>query len=176
MRLALNMTQSELSRRSGVSQSTIAKIERGNIRGSYDSVARIFQIIYDEMDRKKRGKKVKQVASMNPVMIQKGERLRRASELMREGGFSQLPVFDGKAHVGSVSEKDILRLLREGKRMSELAKEPVEKLMEDVFPIVSEDTPLEVVTVLLSHSGAVLVSDGGGIIGIVTSSDLLKLI
>ena len=42
LRKSLDITQLELARLSGVSQSTIAKRERGGIKGSYETVTKIF--------------------------------------------------------------------------------------------------------------------------------------
>jgi predicted transcriptional regulator len=176
MRLGIDMTQSDLASRSGVSQSTITKIERGTIHGSYETVSNIFKVLQEEIDKRRAGRKVKEVATIDVIYVQVSDNLRRASEIMRERGFSQLPVFDGKVHVGSVSERGVLRLLREGTSMADLGEQSVDSSMEEAFPIVSEETLLETVTPLLSHSGAVLVADRGNITGIVTSSDVLKLI
>ena len=176
MRLGIDMTQTELAARSGVSQSTITKIERGTIHGSYEAVSSIFRVLQEEMDKRRAGRTVKEVATKDVISVQVSDNLRRASEIMREKGFSQLPVFDGKMHVGSVSERGILRLLREGTSMTDLGEKSVESSMEDACPIVGEETLLETITPLLSHSGAVLVADKGIIRGIVTSSDVLKLI
>ncbi|HUV25009.1 MAG TPA: CBS domain-containing protein [Methanomassiliicoccales archaeon] len=176
MRLGIDMTQAELATKSGVSQSTVTKIERGTIHGSYEAVSSIFRVLQEEMDKHRAGRRVKEVATMDVISVQVSDNLRRASEIMRERGFSQLPVFDGKMHVGSVSERGVLRLLREGISMAELGERSVESSMEESFPIVSEETLLETITPLISHSGAVLVADRGNIIGIVTSSDVLRLI
>ncbi len=176
MRLAVEMTQAELASRSEVSQSTITKIERGSINGSYESVASIFKVLQEEIGRRKVGMRVSEVATRDIISVQVSDSLRRASEIMREKGFSQLPIFEGKIHVGSVSERGILRLLREGTSMEELGGLSVESVMEESFPIVSGETLLETVTQLISHSGAVLVSERGEATGIVTSSDVLKLI
>ena len=176
MRLAVDMTQSEIATRSGISQSTITKIERGTINGSYEAVASIFKVLQEEMVKRRAGHTVNEVATEDVVTVQMSDNLRRASEIMRESGFSQLPVFDGKVHVGSISERGILRLLREGTSMDELGERSVTSVMEESFPIVSGETPLEIVASLLSFSGAVLVADRGEVTGIVTSSDVLKLI
>jgi len=48
--------------------------------------------------------------------------------------------------------------------------------MDETFPVISEETPIETVTSLLSASHAVLVVRRGTITGIITSSDVLKLI
>ena len=48
MRKALDVTQSQLAAESGVSQSTIAKIERESIAASYATVVKLFETL-DEM-------------------------------------------------------------------------------------------------------------------------------
>ncbi|MDH7508659.1 MAG: CBS domain-containing protein [Methanomassiliicoccales archaeon] len=176
LRKSLDLTQSELANLSNVSQSTIAKIERGRISGSYEIMVRIFSALYEEMNKRRQGKVAKDVASKNVVGINIGEKVKKASEMMREKGFSQLPVFDGDRPIGSISEFGILRFLKEGVSMKDLAERSVESVMDESFPIVSEETPLEIVTSLLSFSKAVLVARRGKVTGIITSSDVLKLI
>lgn len=176
LRKSLDLTQSELALLSNVSQSTVAKIEKGLISGSYDIMVRIFNALYEEMNKRRQGKVAKDVASRNVVGINLGEKVRKASEIMREKGFSQLPVFDDERPIGSISEFGILRLLKEGASMKDLAERSVESIMDESFPIVSEETPLEIVTSLLSFSKAVLVAKRGKVTGIITSSDVLKLI
>lgn len=176
MRKALDITQAELASMSGVSQSTIAKIERGTIKGSYKAVVGIFEVLREEMRKHRKGQNADQVASRNVVSVQFYEKVKKASEMMREGGFSQLPVFDGPCHIGSVSENGILRRLRDGESMEELGERTLDAVLEEVFPIVSVETPLEAVTTLLSSSSAVLVTRRGEVTGIITSSDVLKLL
>lgn len=175
-RKVLDITQMELSRLTGVSQSTIAKLESGSINGSYDTVARIFETLEDEANRRRAGKKASEVSSKNIISIQANDRVKRATEIMRESGYSQLPVFDDERPVGSVSEYGILALLRDGTSMEEAGERSVRSIMSEAFPVVSEDTPLGTVTSILSYSSAVLVGRQGKITGIITSSDVLKLL
>lgn len=175
LRHALDVTQMQLSSMSGVSQSTIAKIEKGAINGSYESVVRIFDALQGEMDRRRKGRQAKDVMSRNIISIQARDRVKKASELMRRSGYSQLPVFDGSQPVGSISEFGILAQLRDGTSMDEVRDRPVREIMNEAFPVVNEDTPLETATSLLSTSKAVLVGRKGKITGIITSSDVLKL-
>ncbi|MDD1743611.1 MAG: CBS domain-containing protein, partial [Methanomassiliicoccales archaeon] len=128
-----------------------------------------------EAERKGRSLKAKDVSSSNIVSIQAKEKVKRASELMRQSGYSQLPVFDGLQPVGSVSENDVLALLRDGTSMEAAGELAVRSIMNEAFPVVSEDTPLETVTSLLSSTKAVLVGKKGRITGIITSADVLKL-
>jgi predicted transcriptional regulator len=166
----------QLSKMSGVSQSTIAKIEKGSIHGSYESVVRIFDVLQEEMDRKRKGRLARDVMSRDIVSVQAKEKVKRASEMMRESGFSQLPVFEGAQPVGSVSEFGILTQLRDGTSMEDVGERSVRQIMSEAFPVISEDLPLETVTSLLATSRAVLVGSKGKINGIITSSDVLKLL
>ncbi len=176
LRKDLDLTQSELASLSGVSQSTIAKIERGDMKGSYRSVVSIFEALKEERSKVKTEEKAIDVATTDLVSIQTGEKVKEASEMMRNMGFSQLPVFNGDKHIGGISEHGILKRLQVGESMEELGEKDLETVMEGMFPIVSQDTPMHVVTTLLSVNQAVLVSERGEITGIITSSDVLKLL
>lgn len=176
LRKGLDLTQLDLASLSGVSQSTIAKIERGDMKGSYRSVVSIFEALKEERLKIKAEEKAIDVATTDLVSIQTGQKVKRASEIMRSKGFSQLPVFDGDRHIGSVSEHGILKRLQVGESMEELREKDIERVMEGVFPIVGHNTLLHVVTTLLSVNKAVLVSERGEIMGIITSSDVLKLL
>ena len=175
MRKALDLTQNELSRLSGVSQSTIAKLENASINGSYETVVRLFKALEEEADRRRAGKKAIDVASKEIVSIQASTKVKHATEIMRQSGYSQLPVFDDERPVGSISEYGILALLRDGTSMEKAGERVVRTIMSESFPLVNEDTPLETVTSLLSTSSAVLVGKKGKVTGIITSSDVLKL-
>ncbi len=176
LRKSLDITQSELAAMTGVSQSAIAKIEKGSINGSYDAVIKIFSVLYEELGKNRKGTSAKEVATKNVVSIQASESVRKASELMRQTGYSQLPVFDGAQVVGSISEFGILQMVREGTSLEELGERSVSSVMGDFFPILSENTPLEVITSVLSFSHAALIAKAGKITGIITSSDLLRLL
>ena len=108
--------------------------------------------------------------------VQSTDRVHQASDLMRATGYSQLPVLKGDVPVGSISERGILELLRQGSTMEELGQSVISKVMDESYPVVSDSTPVSSVTSLMSSSGAVLVSKKGKIVGLITSADILKLI
>ncbi len=95
---------------------------------------------------------------------------------MKEHGYSQIPVFDGKQSVGSISEKAILRQILSGKDLEEISKLPTEDIMEEAFPQINEEAPLSLITSLLQTYSAVLVSKKGVVIGIITKADLLRML
>ncbi|MBP7087585.1 MAG: CBS domain-containing protein [Methanomassiliicoccales archaeon] len=176
LRKSLDITQQELAMLCGVSQSTIAKLERGSIKGSYEAVTKIFTALQDESRRHSKASRAGDLATRQIVGVQSNELVKAATELMRSSGISQMPVFLGRQHVGSVSENQILARLRDGDRMETIVELKVSDIMEDAFPIVNEDTPIEAVTALLSSSHAVMVGRNGDMTGIITSADLLKML
>lgn len=176
MRKALDITQTELSRESGVSQSTIAKIERGRISASYDTVIRLFETIERIHQNERRDMTAVDVASKEVITVQSDEKVHTATELMRTTGYSQLPVLMGDVPVGSISERRIFDLIRRGKTMDELKDTVISSVMGDSFPMVSENTSMTAVTTMMTDCDAVLVARKGKIIGMITNADILKLI
>ena len=176
MRKALDITQTELAKESGISQSTIAKIERNRISASYDTVVKLFETL-DEMAKGERHDlSAADVASKDVVTVQSTDKVRVASELMREEGYSQLPVLKGDVPVGSISEKIIFEKIRAGKTMEELKDAPISLIMEESYPVVTESTPISSVTAMMSDFNAVLVARKGKLVGMITKADILKLI
>lgn len=116
------------------------------------------------------------VASKNVVTVQSSDSVHRASEILKSTGYSQLPVLRGEVPVGSISERDIFDMLRQGYTMDQMKVTSVVKVMNESFPIVSDSTPITLVTMLMSDSNAVLVAQKGKIVGLITNADMLKLI
>ena len=94
-------------------------------------------------------------------------------------GSTELPLgqqLDGETPVGSISEREIFELMRNGMTMDELSGKPINKVMGESYPVVAENTPIRTVTTLMANFNAVLVSRKGKIVGMITNADLLKLI
>ena len=176
MRKALDITQSQLAAESGVSQSTIAKIERESIAASYTTVVKLFETLDEMGNDDKRNLTAKDVSSKDVISIQSNSTVHEASELMKSTGYSQLPVMKDETPVGSISEKRIFELMMKGTTMSELAATPVYKVMNDSYPVIPENLSMNTVTKMMSDCDAVLVHKNGKIIGMITKSDLLKVI
>ncbi|MFH1200406.1 MAG: CBS domain-containing protein [Candidatus Micrarchaeota archaeon] len=170
-RRRLGLTQSELAKAAGVSQSLVAKIEAGRLDPSYSNA----KALLDALEAAGRGeeKRAKDVMHHPIISAKSGEMLSQAVGLMRRHGFSQLPVEDehGKI-VGSLSEKSLLEKMEAGKVDSKAAK--VADVMDEAFPSVSESTPVSAIVSLLHDAQAVLVLRKDKIAGVVTKSDLLK--
>jgi len=95
---------------------------------------------------------------------------------MRRWKFSQMPVMHAGHPVGSISDKVINNLILSGRDPKDLARIRVEEVMEPAFPQVDGKAPVELAAGLLRHYDAVLVTSKGEVTGIVTKSDLMKLL
>ncbi len=176
IRKSLDVTQTELASVSGVSQSTIAKIESGTTSASYETVVKLFKSLEGMKQTEGRMLTAADVASDKVVTVQSSDRVHMASDLMRSTGYSQLPVLKGEVPVGSISERGIFDLLRQGTTMEQLGQMVICKIMDESYPVVLDSTPMASVTSLMSNSDAVLVSRKGKIVGMITNADILKLI
>jgi len=80
-------------------------------------------------------------------------------------------VIDEKRVVGAITEESIIRNLS-----PTVADEKVEKIMEPPLPSIPEDTNIGIIRPLLEAHPAILVTRKGEVAGIITRSDLLKVI
>jgi predicted transcriptional regulator len=173
-RRQLGLKQSELAKMAGVSQSLIAKLEAGTIESSYTKVKTIFDVL-ERLEFKSKIQ-VEKVLHNEVVTVQTSEPISKVVKLMKDHGYSQIPIFEGKQSVGSISEKTILRQILEGKDLEQISALPTEKIMEEAFPQINEDAPLSLITSLLQTYSAVLVTRKGVVIGIITKADLLRML
>ncbi len=99
------------------------------------------------------------------------DKVKDAVEVLNKKGYSQLPVLESGQSVGSI---------REAKLMSMLLGNPsfldsnIEDVMEQSFPTLDERTELNVVKKYLGDSPAVLVTEYGRIIDIITRYDIIE--
>jgi cystathionine beta-synthase len=101
--------------------------------------------------------------------------VRDALGVLREHGFSQLPVFSGDQNLGSVTEEEILRRVVQD---DTVMQRPVASVLGPPFPEIAADAPVREVLQRLRTERAVLVREGerGRPIGLLTRSDLLAFL
>lgn len=171
-RRRLGLTQHALARAAGVSQSLVAKIESGRIDPAYSKVKSLLEALSRQQSAKE--KCARDIMHAGAQAVSCTETLHSAAAKMRKHSISQMPVLDGGAVVGSISEQAILaHFTVQGRKMASLR---VGDVMEEAFPSALPSTPISAVAALLRHYPAVLVTERGKIAGIITKADLLKTI
>ena len=98
-RKGLGLTQKELSEKSSVSQSLIAKMENGKVTPSYDKAKKIFEAL--EQASKREALKARDIMSRRVKSVKPGDSARKAISLMEKHGLSQVPVLKAGQCVGS---------------------------------------------------------------------------
>ena len=173
-RRKLGLTQKQLAKLAGVSQSLIAKIESGRIDPAYSKVQAIIQALENEMHKTQKLVLAKNLMTKPVIGITAKETLQKTMQLMRKKAISQLPVFDRGHPIGSISEERFVDWISQyGNRLANIH---VREVMDESFPTVPSNARLEIVTSLLRHYKAVLVKETADVIGIITKADLIKVI
>ncbi len=174
LRRQLGLTQKGLATLAGVSQSLIAKIESNKIDPAYSKVVQITSALEQERGRKETRKKASDIMTSGLASVSPKDDLGRAMGLMKRMNISQLPVFEGHACVGSLSDGMIMGWME--KYGNRLAHVKAGDAMGEAFPSIPSDSELEAVTGLLRFYKAVLVKKKGRVAGIITKADLMKAI
>ena len=172
MRKQFGLTQMELSLKSGVSQSLIAKIEAGNLIPTYNNAKRLFDTLESlHLETQLKAKDLMHTEKV--VGIKPEATLKEAVRLMKKHGISQLPVMEQEKCVGEISENSIMEKLHSAKDAIDMDKILVKEVMADSMPVIQLETPISVITPILEHRSAVLVERKGKVLGIITKQDLL---
>ena len=167
LRLRSGLTQAELAAEIGISQSYIARLERGSIDPKLSLVKKIVNLLTGRT-----GKVCSEIMTSEPANIAAREVVSTAVSMMQEGNYSQLPVLRGTQVVGIITEWDIIQNLQHN-----LHEISVQAVMSPSGAImVDENTSVNVIIPLFENYQAVLVQNQGRLQGIITRSDLLKLI
>ncbi len=164
-----SLTQSQLAKLAGVSQSLIAKIEAGLIDPSYGNFRKLYDVLtgLQEKDEPKAG----DLMTGKLISVGRENLLADVVKKMKQHNISQLPVTEKDIIVGLISESDVIETIHEGKDARKLKAEDV---MENVPPTVPVETPLRIVTELLRMSPLLVITDKGKAKGVITKSDILN--
>ena len=176
LRKALGLTQMKLAQRAGVSQSAIVKIERRQMNPSYSLAKRLFETLEAERIARESRTNVEAVKTRAVRTVEAGDTMESVAHAMKRHSFSQMPVMDGKRAVGSVTDRTINDLILSGKTPRDLARIPVAEVMGPPFPQVDGQAPVDMAAAMLRVYHAILVTTRGEVSGIVTKSDLMKLL
>ncbi len=169
-RAALGISLGDLARAVGRSDATLSRIERGQIRPSYELVQRILAYLEAQEGLASPRLTVADLMSRALTSVESSATLATAAQRMESGAFSQLPVLDDGHVVGSLSESALLRALAQ----ANAHRLRVRDVLEVAYPVVEEGFPADLLPPLLGRYPGVLVSHRGEVRGIVTKSDLIR--
>jgi cystathionine beta-synthase len=111
-------------------------------------------------------------ARQNLITVNNNQTVAEAVELMKEHDIEHIPVMDNEKLIGSISESGLFQKLFNN---PEIKSQKIESVIENIFPIVSFDTPVEKLGTLINkENGAVLAKDESGDLHIVTKYDVLQ--
>lgn len=106
------------------------------------------------------------------ITIEPTQSVSEAVDLMKEYDIEHIPVVKGTDLIGSVSESGLFQRVFSN---PEIKTEKIEKVMDNLFPVVSFETPIEKLGILINkENGAVLARDESGNYHIVTKYDVIQ--
>ncbi|GJQ64629.1 MAG: cystathionine beta-synthase [Melioribacteraceae bacterium] len=104
--------------------------------------------------------------SANPEM-----KVSEVIDILHTHGLPQIPVLLEGRIFGCVKSTDLTHKILENQA---LLDEPIRNVMEDCFPVLSMDTPLQEVKTKLKNSTAVLVEENRRIVDLISRYDLIE--
>jgi predicted transcriptional regulator len=162
----VGLTQSELADRAGVSQPLIARIEGGDVDPRLSTLRGIVNGLEAAEEDVVRAE---DLMHESVISVAPDDEVQVAEKRMEEEAYSQLPVIENGIPVGSISHGDILS---RGGSGGDIGDDSVREHMSEPFAPVSPDTPLDEIRNLLEHYKAVMVTEGGETVGIITEADV----
>lgn len=108
------------------------------------------------------------------ITVSVNENIGKIVKIMWDNGISQVPVVDNSGYViGTIHERDVVDAFLKYRERA-LHMQAID-IMSEPLPMVSKNSKLSsIVKLLRSEVPAVLVIEGGKLIGIVTRSDLMR--
>lgn len=171
LRKQARLTQKELARRSGLSQSLVARIEGENVDPRRSTLNKILAA----MSKVEMRRTASQVMHSPVICVQSSDTVKKAVELMDKHSISQMPVIDRGQVVGAILEATLIKNVMRSGEPETMFKTMVREVMEDVFPSVGPNIPQEDLLAFYStDTPALLVVNQGRPVGIITKIDLVK--
>lgn len=160
----VELTQSALAERAGVSQPLIARIEGGDVDPRLSTLRRIVAALDAAEGSILRAR---DLMHTSVIAVAPDDSVRAAIEQMGEEGYSQLPVVHDGYPVGIISNGDVRRAVAD-----DTASLCVADVMRESITTVAPDATLDAVDTHLDHHDAVIVVEGGRMSGIITEADI----
>lgn len=106
------------------------------------------------------------------IVVNPDQPIADAVGLMKKYEIEHIPVMNGNELIGSISENGIFQKMFSDNNFS---KEPIGNVLENAYPMVDYNSPVEKISKLISkENGAVLSKDETGTLHIITKYDILQ--
>ncbi|MBS7610673.1 CBS domain-containing protein [Candidatus Bathyarchaeota archaeon] len=173
LRRTVGLTQKELAKRAGLSQSLISRIERGDVDPRLSTVKRIMHVI--EESTVKEWQVASYIMHRPVICVNAKQPVEVAVKLMKKNDISQLPVVDdNNTPIGAIQESTIIHHMVRERDFKRLFKMTIRDIMEGPFPEIAPNTPVhEILQIFLKGAPAVLVIENSKILGIIAKIDLI---
>lgn len=169
IRKKLGLTQQELAKLAGVSQSLITKIESKKLDPTFSKAKRIFETLHQLQE--KHSVKAADLMNTKLISLTTHATLQEAITKMKKHGISQLPVVEhdnGEKCCGLITESTILEALVQKHTLDST----IADIVQEAPPLIDKHATKEVVVNLLRYYPIVLVGEKGKILGFITKADL----
>jgi nanoRNase/pAp phosphatase (c-di-AMP/oligoRNAs hydrolase) len=142
------------------------------IKSEYLNVDTVIEMICELIDGNQRSSvQLSDLMSYPVHTVRSDIPMEEVAQLLRDKGFTGLPVIEDGQMVGVISRRDFKKM-----RKKEHMKSPVKAFMsKDILWVDSKKSPLEAVRMMIKHDiGRVPVMEDGEIIGILTRTDAMR--
>jgi predicted transcriptional regulator len=180
-RKAAGISQKKLARFVKMSQSTVARLETDirNLNPSYETVYKVIAMLdnVNNIDKKAGllNKHAAEIMHKKIIYVYPETSIADAIKIIKSHDFTQLPVISKEGQsLGAVYQKTLVEVATQNPETIDRLK--VSQILAEGLPQVDVNTNLSKIKRLLDHWDAVLVIRKSRVVGIITMSDVLKVI
>ena len=166
-RKKLGITQKKLAVMTGVSTSMINQIESGRCKPSYNTAKKIFESLA-KLEGQTSTRTAGDICSEKIVRLTPNDTINDAGKKMEEKKIDQIPIFDGDELKGLIT----INIVAE---YTERKDTKIKNVMNPKPPVIDSETPANALSQLTRISGCILVRKNSKVIGIITATDILKM-
>ena len=166
-RLKINLTQKQLANEVGVSTSMINQIESGRCKPSYNTAKKIFESLA-KIEGQISPRTTGNICSTKIEKLSPTNTVSDAGKIMHRKKIDQIPIFEGVKLKGLITIDTV-------NEFTERKEVKIKNVMKPKPPIIDFEFPANGLAQLTRISGCILVEKNSEIVGIITSSDLLKM-
>jgi predicted transcriptional regulator len=170
----LGLTQKQVAELAGISQPLVARIEKGTVDPRMSTFRRIVNAL-NKIEAQK-APVARDLMSTKVVGAGPNDPIKKIIKMMTQHGYSQLPVVERGRNLGSITERRILQEIERTENPQDLSNKRVRDLMGPALPTVEPDADMGTVNHMLEAYPALLVTEKGEIVGVITKADAMRLI